>query len=1352
MQQRQNQPTRNRSNASNPAVPNSGNAYPPSQPGTNYPPQNGNQFNQYPQNPPGSQAQRNQFGQASSSTAPYPISPQQHPFKSMLNPSTRARTDSPMNSINTNDSSRSTGSSLDPAKRMQADPVQTRKVIADMVIRDVYSKMINVNGARVPETTYQTHVLIKEYSQYPSKPPPQNSEISGSIKNRILVICTKHSGRAMIQKGKFNDSKNVYQIGRTWDMDELKSISRIGPEEIIVKLNKDYYWRISEGSDRTTRFIRGLAMSYGRFMGRYPILNGIGPEELKLTPLTRTDSMPSRSNSHVNNHPPSQVVSSSQNVNSGNRNVSQPSAPQDYYKDFDFTSNGQLPMKPMKVIERGSSSNVDLLMQSDHQDLVSNAEDSFNFVGTHEQNDITESKYSARDTVNSNSARDLQQSYETDEFRTPLGLGRNSKIGVIPEEVHGSSTVSPRKQFINNENVYNRAQEDTNHGNVNPNQYDDFKNVQTPLSQAQPFAQNATDSPDFGIVEVTDESEVDEGHGKHSSHYTNDAHSTKARGTSVPSNSFSNQGDEFDKLESAINTDPLDTSIQEIENLLDSQFTARKEDIPNEVVPKPVESHETELSRSMTKPRDAGNQIRTEETGSNLRRENDETETEFVQSQVDPEIDEILDEINWKLTDSGNELINKLTEELEDVKGKNVKELIALDFSNSNLANEFGTSIGEVDNLSHIFKKMELEFKLLTTDVGSVETNSKGLQVKFLNKQNLQSTLQGLLEKVSINSKDLSIIANFQEFGNWESIPQLEIILAGLYGALATIRSNENTSTEGLSSMLALRQYLSNYGKVTNQFIYNFSNFIDAQMNALFVKQMNALETFNAKTMMNELNNYLVYSGITFFIKYVDPSSFREIIQRLNSKLSNLFEKLLTAKLKRVQTTSNGPLLNTLLSQSLEGGTSLKKSRTLRLSRSKTKKVDEKSDTEVETLKRRENQIEDPMVVNSLVQEAKELIAAIRYFVGVFFHYDTSAVDFEEYIAENSLDSRIMVIEKLSSLDAQELKPGKSYATSESINTMTAVFGNFINMFIKNVNPVDYRIPQILVYVEDQCNRAQGERSNQDFLIFNFFKRVIDKFRNNWNKFIGNNIDAINKSVIVANCGILPAVKNTSELIMMTERSKSNKYGIGAEVSQMIDKSYAEITEALSHLFMREDPLLKNHEFDDKERIHRNISALQNIFYLLDLLSAVNSPSVSDMCTKLSIVFNTTRDTYFHKQLHKIGKITEFIQSYESLEKMGTGKTNKSNKKHLKTILAGYTTKDVTQKVQEIHRKLEKHFVTGESMFERDLVNKLWLDMESEFATQFQKLNVIIRKEFGNDMEYSLSKQEIHSIFRSVQQ
>jgi len=152
-----------------------------------------------------------------------------------------------------------------------------------------------------------------------------------------------------------------------------------------------------------------------------------------------------------------------------------------------------------------------------------------------------------------------------------------------------------------------------------------------------------------------------------------------------------------------------------------------------------------------------------------------------------------------------------LTKELNNVKFRNVKDLVTLDFGKDSVSNDVTTSISEIENLTHIFKKMEIDFKFLGPEVNLIENNSKGLQVKSVNKKLLYNDLSNILNKVSMHSDDLRAIESFKEFDRLNKLEAIEVKLIGLFNALETITLDYNENTDNLSSMRALRQYQSNY-------------------------------------------------------------------------------------------------------------------------------------------------------------------------------------------------------------------------------------------------------------------------------------------------------------------------------------------------------------------------------------------------------------------------------------------------------------------------------------------------------------------------------------------------------------
>ncbi|ODV77003.1 uncharacterized protein CANTADRAFT_27420 [Suhomyces tanzawaensis NRRL Y-17324] len=1297
------------------------------------------------------------------------------------------------------------------------DHMRQRRSVSDKLISDCYSQYtISKSGKRVPEISYQTHLAITEFSAFPSQPPPENLPPSklGSVKPRVIVMCVKQSGRVLLQKGKFNDAKKIYQIGRTWDLDELKSISRAGANGIILSLNKDYFWRVEENMERIWKFVRTLANAYGGFTGRYPELHGFTLQELQLPPTPvhkplvnspTPNAVPGNQDIVLNEPVPDPALLKSKSLKRKNLpNPVLPAEPKpaknaaDYYPGFDFTSNGQLPLKPMNVIllDRSGTTTADTSTAPSavHTSMYStDREATTPALQSHPYKQ--RSPYSTRED-------DTKSNTEDTDPHSFVFTNSPQKQNYSPERLHQyakeSGETSPLRKFKPNVSTSAPGQRNVSEGLENsaalanrlenrlgnPNNSDDLIRE---FGESLPKPPKPTTmSPDFGIEEITDESDGEKtpivGY-KRRGTQPNIESEINAKGLGINTT----QGIIGESTNIEDRTDMIDSSIQEIEDLLDSQlsfggsesvdnsfqFKQSEIDLNDTLMEGSDDLNETEelfvnrqrsvkpSNLSQTVPTDPGHSMEEDESMF-TQNETAQIESELkirkkealVPVEKDSELEEILEEVNWSILDTSDSLVKKLSKELNNVKQKNVKELIGLDFSKNEASNDMIVSIGEIENFTQIFKKMEVDFKFLASDINQIENDSQGLQVKSINKKILFKDLKGILDKVSINQDDLRAIEDFKDFERLNKLESLEKRLLKLYDALGTIRNDEDND---LSSMRALIQYRATYEKVATRFIKHFNNFSCIQFKTIVGQLSENLTVFRPSALLRELNNLLIYSSITYFVKDVDLVNFQQLNDYFSQQLEEFLENLIRNKIKGITFTTAAPIQSDP-STPVE----LKKSRTLRLSRkiSKLGHSGSNDDTEqiqqhLDNLKKyktqNSNEIEDPKVIMEIIEETKDLIVNVQFFVAAYFHYDKSnTLDFNEFVQAHPYRERREFLDEMPSTQIERLSKDQTFSTNELIAHMTSIFGNFINVILKKINPVELNLPIILIYLETAFNEYTNV-PNLEYLTFNFLKKMIDKFRNGWNKFIRSQIENINNSMVMAKGGILPAIKNVNQLLLIIESSLENNHNLADTlVRSMLDSSYADIAASLVDLFTKDDPLLKNHEFDDKEREYRNINILQNIYYILQQLEAFSTVNLKVFKLRLQEIFDKVEKTYFQRILTKsIGKLIEFITNYEALEKMNNGKPKKYNKKFIKSLLSGYNHKDLTLKVEDIEKKLEKHFIIGKDMFEKDLLDRLWKDTEEEFVDYFKRLERILRSGF-EDVDGGVSSMEVRQIFRSV--
>ncbi|CAN3371520.1 hypothetical protein DIRU0_A03158 [Diutina rugosa] len=1335
---------------------------------------------------------------------------------------------------------------LDPQQLMASDPVHGRKYIADKLVHDVYSKLTMVAGKRVVETYYLTHTLIKEYSHYPSTPPPPGTA-AGSVKSRVLVICARHaSGRIMIQKGKFNEQKNLYQIGRTWDMEELRGIKRIAPDEVILTLNKDYYWKVAEGPDRTTRFIKALASYYGSYTGKYPILGGITEAELRLprTPVT----IPIGNDINNDSRKPSVASSIAPNPAVMTGQAHQQAPPPRSQVAFASQPSGSgapdlndIPDDDDEFAPPGGSKHINATSMGSPRQPPTNRSHPYGQTSVH-QTSVSQQPIPASPPSQDTTAADDESMFNF----TPT-VPKESSMHSIHDYIrddHPQNRPGNRSSYFSQRSARSTASSEG--ASAHPRspiktRFDELRNSHRSMEAVEAFgAQLPPRSPlQQQDGNITDDEEEDDTEGsvrRRTSRHSDRGHRRQQSDQRVRA---------LDQLEGQaqppaptspfvppphvrpgpVNTDALDTSIQEIENLLGSQFAF--DGAESGLSP-------TDDKGSMTTPKlrqleeedgAAGHSTANTTPGPVTPRTHPadifDAGTPSLQVKKgprDPEIDELFDEIKWGITDTSEDLLRKLQGELHDVKSKNVRELLNFDaFSDSSVAKEVTTATEEVDHLSTIFKRMELDFKLLLPQINDVDHQSKGLQLKFANQQTLYTTLKDILEKVNVNQQDLAEIANFTHFDQWkQTLPNLERKLENLYLAVQTVKQDNNPEAQGEGTMLALKEYESQYDEVIERFATNFARFVQHKMESLFrasaPSSMAGLMGHNVAqpgmsgvievAMVNQLAvDLLVYSALTYFCKQLSPSTVYALNQYFNEHMGRSLERNFIRKLTQVEAkqaqagtggvgsqTQDSPI-SSPTSSVVADNNPLKKGRTLRMSRkeklrskfrdrerlsgmSRSPTMETIADTaplqpaasipsspnippppQADFLKAKPGQLDDPMVVTQLIDEARDVIGITQFFVGTFFHYTSQvdALDFKEYLGTHPLEERRKFADKYSGtnidLDTVMSLDTAAYDTRDVIANMTAIFGNYINTFIKSVNPIDYRIPQILVHLE-HWQSVVASKPNQEYVVYNFYKRVIDKLTSQWRKFFSSHFEFAAVTAAVVNPEVLPGVRAANDLIMATERSVANaKHLADTSVRQLIDSTYNEATESLVHMFLREDPLLKSSEFDDHQRHQRLVPILRNVFFLIDSLRQVQGQSINRMVARFDSVFNQIKSKYFAMFLHQsIGKLIEFIVAHEK-----HGKPSKYNKKSVQALVHFYNHRQLSERAQVTFQSFDASFNLGIDYFERDLVARLWSDLENEYVNIFTRLASVMRQNYP-DIDYTaMSKHEIHQVFREAQ-
>ncbi|CAK9441344.1 uncharacterized protein LODBEIA_P52130 [Lodderomyces beijingensis] len=1549
----------------------------------------------------------------------------------------------------------------------QSNSEQERKRATDKIINDCYSKTIQVGEHKVHDTAYIAHIGILEYTHSTSAPPRNEAE-AASFKQRILVLCKKNSGKVMLQKGKFSEDRHLYQIGRDWDLAELSTIKRVGSDGMILKLNKDYYWRTEEEDSRVWKFCRYVCQEYGSYMGRYPNLEGFSLDDFMISGPPKSPApislarFPPKSPTVAGNFPPprtaqpssptppsehkskslKQKIMQKPSLFSSDKSPKKTGSPTltpassstqttpnthkktssagSLYKNMDFTVNGQLPKKAMKVISRdkptnvssnpleltnptsgmaqanqfqgskqstpsvhresphsqnarrsvenpaGSRASADSLLTAssekgkrpqsklrgneDARSLASNESHSFIFgLSDPKENNQNQEKLQQQQQQQDKKA-ELPGSYrsmipmETLDERTktadtapqnrmdPIALKTRTSTkpsykSMLPAEKsepqgldtgRGVGGGSRDQNFFKSGYQVQDATAATGGGGATPKSPEEaIQEFGESLNPPRKMAASAR-SPDFGIEEITDESDTEQkpkppqqqpqpqrmntnkrlsnsirelrpiitnesqelrSHVRSGSNLSNPYATNQNEGTMINESSryddvtLRNQEPSTNakKREAGLNIyttetqaflgesttlddqNKIDSHMRELENLLDSHimgaannlFEEEPQDklqrandfaeatskassgskidlnhVGPEQKPPSIRRGSTKASIPTTvdsiKLQDSrGHDDHNTERGLNIRRKSEKAVayTDSVPAQPakqvikpvltvepDPETEEFLKELGWSAKMDSETFLKSLIKELGKTKRETVNKLVSVDLT-STLANDVEVASGEIENVLHTFQRMDVRLKTLRHEVGVIDEDSKGLQLKFVNKKLLYNSLNGAMSQLSINGSHLQEIVEFRDFDRLDQIGELEVKLLSLYSALMTTRTDQNqTNADGdLGSLRALQQHRSQYEKANQRFVRHFCLFILNEFERIANQLNQDVDNFSLSTFIGAIGRLLTYSGITYYVREIDALELSDINQRFNETFAKVLQNMLMAQVRNMKSQKSSAYstpkpdhperFSPSLSRSKRSSLSprfasafeelddeddiipLRKGRSTRFGRKPTGRFgDASNENDYETKKKARldalkqqmmgqkssHDIEDSKAVVALIEESKIIIMFLQFFMITFFHYEVSDFVFAEYLQNNPFSERRKMtnISKSNIADIINANGNNLTISNDVINNLNMVLGSYIGDFSKNIHPTELNKPVILWQLEQMTKSVQETYLNHEYLLYNFLKKVSDQYQAQWKKYVGEQIEAVNDSIIGTRAGVLPAVKKVSFLLLITETSFDNRDVRGSATRSMIDQAYDRISDSLVHLFSREDPLMKGRSMDGQEREFREVSTVENIFYILQQaseLTSTNSTAAKKLTDKLTQVFKKNERSYFQHQLGpSFGPLVDFIESHKDEQQ---GSKGHKSKKHAKQLLSRYSEHDIKTQVGHIHARLEQHFTKtreSDAMFTKDLMDRLWLDLETVFIDYFTRLGKVLRYSYDRDLEYNVGRQDIHHIFKSV--
>lgn len=714
--------------------------------------------------------------------------------------------------------------------------------------------------------------------------------------------------------------------------------------------------------------------------------------------------------------------------------------------------------------------------------------------------------------------------------------------------------------------------------------------------------------------------------------------------------------------------------------------------------------------------------------------EEEDTKEEEAQSDMkrihinDEALLESLTDINWSPDDDdANKLLGKIDLELAEIKHKFNANILAMENVGADLKGYQDNVDAECDRMNPTFALFLMEMNTFADDIDFVESRQNGLQIESANKKLLWNTLSDLLNTVSLDEDTLKELLKcpIRE----KTLPWMETQLSSLSKAVKAIRGQSEDDDYSLEDMEALKKRRQYYEKVTELFLER----VVAEMGTMF-----AYIKTNGTTkdqLVSILHRLLTFSSLIIFCKEISSSSYQAIIEKWNENVqplySEMWDKLVKKQRNQYGNNNNSNMIQGIANQPGEDKL-LEQWKMFK----NTKKIntDNSSDTDM---------LSGVVDILDLIEHQ---CIVYQTFINNFFHISSteSYIDYVERFKEPS--SRIIDLDHVDKMDSdRESALTKSQLVSRVFNPVVT---QLISYFVETMKYNQSVVPSIMLILEQKLRSL--ESTDQEFLS-DTFARILTQLKQLWSGFMEDELlyvermatDTTNKSVLPTIVGLPIFIKNTNDSLMFTQ-SKINVKNLGTyEVPGLVTESFAtlctSIVSFLSDQVGDVETSRKQKTALSTDQLAHSITLLQNTNWLIELLTMLNGPlsGIFDQPIQESKkIFDIEKDIYANYLLQEaIPKLTSFVngatQVVETSPNQATspamwGAYSKSN---LQNILTSYNSKEINVLATKLHKRLLKHFSSGQPDILRDnICDKLWSCLQGQTVSLYLRLYTIIDK------------------------
>lgn len=704
---------------------------------------------------------------------------------------------------------------------------------------------------------------------------------------------------------------------------------------------------------------------------------------------------------------------------------------------------------------------------------------------------------------------------------------------------------------------------------------------------------------------------------------------------------------------------------------------------------------------------------------------------------------ETLTDVNWNPDDDTGKLLERIDLQLAEIEHKFNTNILALENVGADLKTFEEDVDKECDKMNPTFALYLMELNTFADDIDYVESRDNGLQIESANKKMLWNTLSDLLNTVSLDEETLKELLKcpIRE----KTLPWMETQLDSLSRAIKAIRGVSNEDAYSLQDMQALKKRRQYYEKVTELFLER----VVAEMGTMFEYIRNNGTTKDQ--LVNILQRLLTFSSLIIFCKEISTTSYNAIMNKWNKNVHSVYNDMWIKIIKKLQDESMGgrEVVHGIANQPgedklLEQWTTYKK----------TRKITTDMTLSSNTL---------TYIIDTLNLIEQQCIVYQNY-VDNFFHI-SSTETYTEYVKKfKDPSSRIIDLSRVSVMDSdRDSALKKSQLVSKVFNpVVTQLISYFVEMMKFNQSTA----PSVMLILEQKLR--QIESTDQEFLI-DTFTRILTQLKQLWAGFMEDELlyveriatDTSSKAVLPTVVGLPIFIKNTQDALLFTQEKTNAKDFNNYEVPRMVNESFSSLCGSIVHLLAQQ---VDNNVVSGKQKtalstdqLTQAITLLENTNWLIELLTLLNVPLkgiFEKPIQESKRIFDIEKDIYANFLLQDaIPKLTSFVNGATHVVEASPNQASSPamwgaySKSNLQNILTSYNSKEINVLATRLHKRLLKHFTSGQPDIMRDnLCDKLWSCLQGQTVSLYLRLYTLIDKYYkGTHVKFS--KNDIISSF-----